>query len=923
MGTVKTCSKSGELVSFMTPSVVPVRSLKVHFTPIQEGSGTPAPDNIRTITGWTGVDVYKSGKNLFEIVDYNEGVTWYKRGYNLQPVVNTTTGEVTLTGVGSGDTQFVRLQSFKPGTYTFSFDMTLSGNPESYTPIKRMVIRCYDSNNNHMTSDDVNITGYTYNKYYLGFYGLPGTFTVPNTVDHFELTIGVGVDTKGNTYKFSNIQLEYGTQTTTYEPYQGSTIPVSFGENGTIYGGYVDLISGELVKQYEYINLDSITWDTSTIRASSTILADTIEIPININTIPNLVCEKYKPIHSNANLTDYQTRVAILSDGRIIFYYDGENLPSGGMAYKLATPITYQLTPQQLQTFKDRNNIWSNADLVEVEYDLAESAEIRECKRRMFANTPHIVSTSGSFTKFSTDLKSPLKSLKVYFSPIQSGSGDPSPTNVRPITGTTGLTVNHDTKTVTWNQLAQPITSEYYKVQSTTYATLTFNNGEATSTIIKDETQTYQGDLMPKTMISLTEGHVMYVRQEIYSSTSDEYVISIGRELAIQQVNVNEWTVIHGRSKLSSTETANAFWGRPRTKKIVGDTITSRNLVLVDLTKMFGYGNEPTLEQFESQCALNGINLSEPQSYNTGTEIPWKTASTETHPISWQTTLGGNLFDISTANVVDGWIHGGSGGGPFSASGGYRCTDFLDCTSLQGQTITLNHCPTGTNPGIAFYDSSKSYISGVSNNNATTGTPMTATVPLNASYYRFTFMSTYIHEIQIELGSQATPYKPYGGSIYGGYLDLVTGKLVNTWTSIDLGLISWNTKNTTGDYNYFYTEGFTNIVSSEIKDGHTISWFVNKLKSINNQSRTSMGDTATNNLFTITQSGSRGAFVVRNDNCETVDEFREWIKGTIVVFKLQNPITYQLTPEQVKTFLNQNIIWANTNGNTEVLYWTH
>lgn len=44
---------------------------------------------------------------------------------------------------------------------------------------------------------------------------------------------------------------------------------------------------------------------------------------------------------------------------------------------------------------------------------------------------------------FTTDLAKPLRRLVVPFTPVQSGSGDPSPSNVRPITGWTGLNIYH------------------------------------------------------------------------------------------------------------------------------------------------------------------------------------------------------------------------------------------------------------------------------------------------------------------------------------------------------------------------------------------------------------------------------------------------------------------------------------------------
>lgn len=64
---------------------------------------------------------------------------------------------------------------------------------------------------------------------------------------------------------------------------------------------------------------------------------------------------------------------------------------------------------------------------------------------------------TGNPVTFETDLAKPLKSLVANFLPIQSGTGDPSPTNIRPITGWTGLDVMHgadqtdyDTYPVTW-----------------------------------------------------------------------------------------------------------------------------------------------------------------------------------------------------------------------------------------------------------------------------------------------------------------------------------------------------------------------------------------------------------------------------------------------------------------------------------------
>lgn len=60
---------------------------------------------------------------------------------------------------------------------------------------------------------------------------------------------------------------------------------------------------------------------------------------------------------------------------------------------------------------------------------------------------PIITATAtGNPLSFITDMVRPLKSLEIPFTPIQSGSGDPSPDNVRPISGWTGCEIQHTGK---------------------------------------------------------------------------------------------------------------------------------------------------------------------------------------------------------------------------------------------------------------------------------------------------------------------------------------------------------------------------------------------------------------------------------------------------------------------------------------------
>lgn len=66
---------------------------------------------------------------------------------------------------------------------------------------------------------------------------------------------------------------------------------------------------------------------------------------------------------------------------------------------------------------------------------------------------------SGNPVTFLTDLAKPLKSLLIPFTPKQTGSGEPSPTNIRPIVPWNGVTVNHsgaDTSEYTSTDISFP-----------------------------------------------------------------------------------------------------------------------------------------------------------------------------------------------------------------------------------------------------------------------------------------------------------------------------------------------------------------------------------------------------------------------------------------------------------------------------------
>jgi hypothetical protein len=57
---------TGNPVAFNTNLARPLSAFTIPFLPTQSGTGDPSPENVRPISGWTGVTAYRTGVNLFD-----------------------------------------------------------------------------------------------------------------------------------------------------------------------------------------------------------------------------------------------------------------------------------------------------------------------------------------------------------------------------------------------------------------------------------------------------------------------------------------------------------------------------------------------------------------------------------------------------------------------------------------------------------------------------------------------------------------------------------------------------------------------------------------------------------------------------------------------------------------------------------------
>lgn len=171
----------------------------------------------------------------------------------------------------------------------------------------------------------------------------------------------------------STFQLEQGTEATEYEPYKGTTYPITFTSAGTVYAGTVDLVSGRLVVTHELKNANTLTWRKS---GSNLFVYAQLASTTDTSTRTEIWCNiaKYMNVQSaggndnivywggvvssdtnNGNLCIMASAVtSVLADWNT---YIANNTVQ--ILYKLATPLTYNLTPTQVMSLLGENVVWS------------------------------------------------------------------------------------------------------------------------------------------------------------------------------------------------------------------------------------------------------------------------------------------------------------------------------------------------------------------------------------------------------------------------------------------------------------------------------------------------------------------------------------------------------------------------------------
>ena len=193
-------SGSGEIVSFETDSEDIFTKLQVDLEPTQEGTGDPSPSNVRPIRGHSGVDVNVVGKNLFDPVDKESSNT------KLEVIGNSVrlTAKTNSIGTGSYFTVPTRIPIIAGETIFVSVGEIIKSKE---TLNATVYVGVNDENGNRIGNFDGNKA-----------YQLP---TNAKSIDvYLYADAGSGTAKTGDYIEYRNVQVEYGSTATPYEPYQ-------------------------------------------------------------------------------------------------------------------------------------------------------------------------------------------------------------------------------------------------------------------------------------------------------------------------------------------------------------------------------------------------------------------------------------------------------------------------------------------------------------------------------------------------------------------------------------------------------------------------------------------------------------------------------------------------------------------------------
>ena len=245
----------------------------VTYFQLEEGSSSTAYapySNICPISGWTGANVTRTGKNLIDIpASVTKGGITFAKDSDGYVTASPSSGD--SRSWGKDNAQF--LVNLAPGNYKFVIKLkTPSASQysgwEIYSPTG---VKIAGSSGGKFRADEV------------------AAFTASESGNYYIMA-------KLHSSASRLMVVKDGADTSNYEPYSGDTYSITFpAAAGTVYGGTLDVTTGELTVNWAMVDLGAKNWYPSTAAGRTrfrTSITD-IERISSPNVLASLLCSNY------------------------------------------------------------------------------------------------------------------------------------------------------------------------------------------------------------------------------------------------------------------------------------------------------------------------------------------------------------------------------------------------------------------------------------------------------------------------------------------------------------------------------------------------------------------------------------------------------------------------------------------------------
>ena len=335
----------GAVIDYTSDRKMPLNECKIYFSPVQAGEGTPSPENVREISGWDSVTVYGFNKRLpseYCEVEYLEstGTQYFwtdvdiQDGLTVDSVQTFNGGDNYLFGGTALISEGVYSKTCFNGYYANHIQEAYSNLASNYYNFGSV------SGNNNTIYHLTTYHGEGNRIIYIdGILDETNSKKVTNSISNTnEKCVCFGFSSLGNPKNFykgkvyslkvskndillanyvpcyrisdhtpgmwDTVSQTFYTNSGTGNFILGPEVGITIDFPKTIYGGYVDLIRGEIVETHYLESLTSVnqesladiynTEQTVFFRCNNEFLHESFN-----HTVVDLMCETLNPIGSN------------------------------------------------------------------------------------------------------------------------------------------------------------------------------------------------------------------------------------------------------------------------------------------------------------------------------------------------------------------------------------------------------------------------------------------------------------------------------------------------------------------------------------------------------------------------------------------------------------------------------------------------